>query len=170
MTKLYELTSELKGLQQLAYDLDADNTDATMMQAIEDTMEGLNLEFNDKAVAIVKVAENLNADTSALDAEIKRLQERKKVITNRQESLKDYLRFNMDANGVKKIECPLFSITLGKGSPTVQIIDDSTIPDDYMTVKTEIKPDKAAIVKALKSGIEVNGASLIEGKPRLMIR
>ena len=169
MSKLYELTQDLRGLQDLADDLDLSNGDASMGQAIEDTFQGLEMQFNDKAVAIIKVAENLKADTAIIDAEIKRLTDRKKAINNRQEALKDYLRYNMEASGIKKIECPLFTISLGKAPDKVQIIDESAIPDEFIRTKVEIAPDKVALAKALKDGKEIPGASLVQGKPSLRI-
>lgn len=172
MTALYEMTKDLKDLYQLMDSFDAEETesDDSMALAIRDTLDGLQLQFDDKAVAIVKFSQALEGDTTAIDLEIKRLQDRKKRITKRKESLRDYLRMNMEATDINKIECPLFTITLAKGRDQVQIANESQIPDDYVRVKTEIKPDKVAIGKALKQGQAVPGAELITGPTSLRVK
>lgn len=171
MTALYEMTNDLKELSLLMDSFeDEAGADESMALAIRDTLDSLQLQFNDKAVAIVKFAQALEGDTTAIDAEIKRLTERKQRITKRKESLREYLRLNMEASGHKKIECPLFTITLAKGRDQVMIADESQIPDDYVRVKTEIKPDKVAIGKALKAGETVPGAQLVTGPTSLRVK
>ncbi len=82
----------------------------------------------------------------------------------------EYLRNNMEASGISKIQCPLFSITLVAGRDSVAISDESAIPDDFLNVKTVISPDKTAIAKALKDGQEVAGASLQRGQSSIRIK
>lgn len=158
--KLYEITPQLVELS---------NMDASD-EAVRDTLEAVQMEFNDKAVAIVKVAESLDADTSAIDAEIERLKARKQVIVNRKQQLRDYLLYNMEAAGIKKIDCPLFTVTLRQGVESVEIIDQSQIPNEYVAVEVVEKPDKAAIKAAIKSGKEVTGAILKRGANSIQIK
>jgi hypothetical protein len=162
MTTLRELTSDLHEIQQLAMDpeIPAD--------ALANTIEGLEGMFNDKAVRIVHVIANQDSDIEAIDAEIKRLQERKRVRVNAQERLKDYLRFNMERTGITKIESDLFTITLVKPRQIVVIDDEQQIPEDYQRVT--VVPDKTLIGKALKDGYEVKGAHLGEGKSSVRIK
>jgi len=76
----------------------------------------------------------------------------------------------MEASGIKKIECPLFSISLAKGQEVVSITDENLLPDEYVRVKTEISPNKIALKNALKDGKEVPGAELVTGKTSLRIK
>ncbi|WP_178862088.1 siphovirus Gp157 family protein [Thiomicrorhabdus cannonii] len=173
MTALYEMTGDMLELQNLMDAIEQTEDgggDESTMLAIRDTLEGMALQFNDKAVAIVKFAQALDGDTSAIDAEIKRLQERKRIINNRRDNLREYLRYNMEASGITKIDCPLFSITLAKGVDRVQIDDEAALPDEYVRVKTDIAPDKTAIAKALKNGQAVPGAQLVKGPLSLRVK
>lgn len=173
MSALYEMTNDLKELETLMDSLEESEDgggDESMMLAIRDTLEGLQMEFNDKAVNIVKFAEALKGDVGLIDAEIKRLQERKKRITKRADSLKEYLRYNMEAAGHKKIECPLFTITLAKGRQSVQVSDVDQLPPEYVTTKVETKPDKTALAKALKAGEQIEGAELVAGASSLRVK
>jgi hypothetical protein len=139
-------------------------------EALKDTLDGIEGMFNDKAVRVVDVINNGDSDIAAIDGEIARLQARKKVIQNAKESLKEYLRMNMEATGISKIESPLFVITLAKGRDIAVIDNEEAIPDDYVRVKTTIAPDKASILKALKEGEDVPGAHIEKSKSSVRIK
>ena len=160
MTALYQLTSEFKELANL--DLEP--------EIIADTLEGLQLEFNEKASNIVAVGECLNGDVVAIDSAIKRLQERKERFVKRQNQLKQYLLDNMVSAQINKIEHPLFTIALRNGIEVVKVDDADALPDDFVTVKTTISPNKAAIKKAIKDGAEVPGARLERNPKTLTIK
>lgn len=165
MSRLYEITGQFRELAALA-----DGADEDLAVAVRDTMGAIEAEFNDKALAVSHVILNFDADIAALDSEIDRLQERKRLITNRQKEIKDYLRENMEATGITKISCPLFTITCAKGRESVVVDDESKLPDELMRVKTEISPDKAAIAAKLKAGEDVPGARLERGQSSIRIK
>ena len=165
MTQLYQIAAQYNAIQELA-----DSDDENMLVAIADTMEGIQAEFQEKAVALVSMAFNIESDIDAIDAEIKRLNEKKKTIQAKSEWMRDYLKRNMEATGINKISCPLFSITLSAASKQVEITDEAALPDDYVRVKTTVAPDKVAIAKALKDGVDVPGAVLVDGARRLTIK
>jgi len=146
MSTLRELSQELIEVQRLATDPDLP------ANALQDTLDGMGGMFNEKAVSVVHVITNSGSDIAEIDAEIKRLTDRKKSIKNAQDRLREYLRFNMDATGTTSIKSPLFSITLAKGRDIVVIDNADSLPDEFVNVKTTVTPDKAAILKALKEG------------------
>ncbi len=156
--KLYELTEQYRELANL--DMDADT--------LADTLEGIEGEIQIKAENLMSVISNMKSDTDSIDAEIKRLQTRKKTIANRQDWLREYLRSNMEASGIDKITCPLFTITLRKPTQAVSVDDIDALPDEY--IKTVRSADKVAIKRALKSDVDVPGCSLVDGKRGLMIK
>jgi hypothetical protein len=145
MAKLYEITSEIKEIESLDFD---DET-------IADTLAAVQGEFKTKATAVLMVIGNYQADVDSIDAQIERLKLRKKTMENQRERLRDYLLTNMEASGITKIECPYFTASIRKGSESVQILNEENIPDDYMTTKVSISPDKKAIADAIKAGSEV---------------
>lgn len=165
MTKLYTIAEEYRELVKLA-----DSDDEGMVLAVKDTMDAIGGEFELKAQAVIQVALNMDSDCAALDAEIERLQARKKTITNKANNLREYLRINMEATGITNISCPLFSISIAKGREMVVIDDADKLPDELVKVKTEIQPDKAAILAKLKAGEKVPGASLGRTKSALKIK
>ena len=165
---LYEIKQELVSLQNLINE--ADSPDETLIEAFNDTMEGIQLSFEEKAQNVVGFMNNVGANLDSIDNEIKRLQAKKRSITNKQEWFKNYLRTNMADAGISKIECPLFTISLAKPGKAVQITDDSLLPEDLVRVVVTKSPDKDAIKKRLESGDVVSGAELVDATQRLTIK
>ena len=162
MSKLYDLTRQLIELSELA------NNPDVPPEALADTLEALEGEFEAKAISICHVLLNTDGDVAAIDAEIKRLQERKKYKVSGKERLKAYLRDNMQRLDMTKITSPLFTVTLRKPVKAVHVIDESLIDDVYL--KTTYTINKQAIAAELKSGGTVAGAELIDGKSGVMIK
>lgn len=165
MTDLYKLNGQFKELAALA-----ENADEDLAVAVHDTMGAIQAEFNDKALAVSHVILNFDSDVAAIDGEIDRLQERKRLITNRQKQIKDYLRDNMEAANITKISCPLFTISLAKGRESVVVDNESALPDELMRIKTEISPDKTAIAARLKAGETIPGTRLERGQSSIRIK
>jgi hypothetical protein len=163
--KLYEIAEQYQSIQSLA-----ESEDATMVLAVADTMEAIEGDFKDKAQAVVAASMNISADIAAIDAQIKRLQDKKKSIQSRVDWLRNYLKRNMDATGITKISCPLFSATLAAPGKKVEITDETKIPDKYVRVKTVVDPDIPAILMALKEGADIPGAMLVDSERRLIIK
>lgn len=162
--KLYEITEQHKELLKLA------DESEDMAQAVADTMEGLEGEFNDKAISLIHVFNNMGSDVDILDNEIKRLSDRKKSIVNKQNSMKEYLRINMESSEISKISCPLFTITLAKGRDIVQIDDESKIPSDYMDIKTSMTPMKKEILAEMRQGNSIEGVTIIKSANSIRIK
>lgn len=159
--KLYELTGQYRQLQTI------DDMDP---ETIVDTLEAIEGEIEVKAQAIVAVRAGMESDIAAIDAEINRLQTRRKHIENRDRSVRDYLKHNMEASGIKNIKCPLFSITLAKGRQIAVIDNEEELPDEYISVKTSFVPDKKKILDDLKSGLSIPGARLDESESSVRIK
>jgi len=164
MTKLYQITEQHRDLQALA---DADELPA---EAIADTFDALEGEFNDKAMSVVHVIENMDSDVEAVDREIKRLSARKAALSNRRDSIREYLRSNMEATGIAKIECPLFAITIAKGRDMVLVDNENLIPDDLVEISVISKPNKREILKRMKGGEDIPGARIEKSKSSLRIK
>ena len=163
---LYELTTQMQGLQALI--------DSGEMAEIDllDTMEGLQGDIQDKGRGALAVMANLASDSDAYDREIKRMQARKNTIDKNRMWLVDYLRNNMILSGVTKIESDVFSATLRAPTVIVDLVEPSLVPAPYRTEETvvQVKIDKAMIKKDLKSGKDIPGAKLADGKQALIIR
>ena len=167
MSHLYELTGNMKELEKLA------ESDPEMAVSVADTLEGIQAEFNDKAQALMIVSNSMDADINAIQDEIDRLTARKRAIVNRKESLKDYLRENMEANGIKQIKCALFTINCVQGREIAVVDNEDDLPDEYIKPKVTMQVDKASLTKALKElpeGETLPGAHLERAKSAIKIK
>ncbi|KPA87327.1 Gp protein [Pseudomonas asplenii] len=165
MSSLYELTGQFKDLTALMEGADED-----MAIAVRDTMGAIEAEFNDKALAVSRVILNMDGNIDAVSAEIERLEERKRILSNRKSEIVEYLRENMEAAEITKISCPLFTITLVKGRESVIVEDPKQLPDELVSTKVVESPDKKAIAERIKAGKEVKGARLERGKSSVRIK
>lgn len=165
---LYEITAKHRDLLKLAEESE------DMAQAVADTMESIEGDFEEKSISLIHVVNSMAADTTVLDTEIKRLQDRKKTIVNRQEYLREYLLTNMIASGITNITCPLFTISTVKGRDVLQVDDEEAIPTDFLNikmVKTPMKKELLAELKRMrKEGIDEGIAGVSIGKTKTTIR
>ncbi len=164
MKPLYQITEDHKELLKLA----DENED--MAQAVADTMELIEGDFNDKAISLIHVVNDMGEGVETIKNEIDRLTARKKAIENKQASMKEYLRINMEASGIKKIQCPIFTITSKAGRDIVLIEDEEKIPSDYLNIKTTMTPMKREILAALKEGDDISGARIVKSKSSISIK
>lgn len=134
--------------------------------AYRDTLEGLEGEFKDKAIAVASYFQNLKAEAEAIDEALRKMQARKKALENHAERMKLYLLGAMVDTGIDKISCPYFVLSVAKCPPSVEITDEAAIPEDLMRVKVIREPDKAAI----KEAGGCSGARIVTDKKRLSVR
>jgi len=164
MSKLYTLTGQFLALSELADDPDMPEG------ALADSLEGIAGEIELKAEALLQVVANMDGDIAAINSEIDRLKRRMSVIENRKISLREYLQRNMEASGISKIDCPLFSITLAKPRPMAVIENESLVPAEFVQTKTLTSVNKKTVLDALKAGRVIPGCALGESRRSLTIR
>jgi len=157
--KLYEITNNYKFLEQ---------NDDCDPEALTDTLEAIAGEFEEKALSVSAYFLNQDAEVKAIKAAAKAMVDRAKAIENRSNSLKEYLLTNMQALGISDISCPQYQITLRKPQKVVNVTGE--LDERYNVRKMTVSPDKVAIKKALKSGEDVKGAELVDGKVSLIIK
>jgi len=158
MTALYTITSQYLALAEKLADGDFD------AQTVADTIEasGITDELAVKAQGIEFVARGAEAHNLAIDAEIARLQALKAQRNRVATGLRSYLLDNMQRAGIERIDCPLFTLSIKRNPPAVDVFDALSIPSEYMRQAPPPPPaiDKAAIKKAIAAGQEVPGARL----------
>ncbi len=162
---LYDISSDY--LQAL--DLFTDPEVDIPLEAALDTLESTEGQLQEKAVNVAKFMQNLDATAKAIKEAEQQMARRRKAIENRARWIKDYLKTNMEAAGITKIESPWFSLAIQKNPPSVEVLDEQALPEDYKTEVVTLKIGKAAIKEAVKEGEDVPGAVLRQGT-RLAVR
>ncbi len=155
--KLYELTADIRSFMA------AVEAGEIPEEAIADTLESLEMAFEDKAENIACLIKELNAEAEAIKAEAANLTERAKSKANHAESLKKYLAMSMTATGKDKIETARCKLSFRKSEKVVT--DESFIEwaingHDYLLKFKAPDPDKTAIKAFIKEGNEIVGAAI----------
>lgn len=138
---------------------------------LEARLDSVNLALSEKSAGLVVWQKKLGMRVDAIDKEIKRLTFIKKSEKNRIVRIMDYMKRAMENAKLKKIVTDFNTITVCKCAPSVDVVDSALIPDTYIVeIPAETRPDKMAILLALKAGTKVAGANLITDKTRLSIK
>lgn len=158
--KLYEIANDYLALMQ------AIDNDEIPEEAISDTLEAITGEVEVKADNIACLLKNLDADIVAIKAEETRLAERRKAKEKSAERVKQYLADTLQRMSIDKVETARNKISFRK-SESVEVFDENAFVkwalgnrDDLLTF-TDPKVNKTEVKKALKSGVEIEGAQLV---------
>lgn len=129
------------------------------------------LELQNKSANIIGYMQERDSLIGAIDGQIKRLQELKKFEQNKLDNFKKYVKDNMDRLGLKKIETELGSLTIYNSPISVEIIDESIIPKEFIREVVETKPDKKAIADHFKATGEIpTGVAIHDNNTSLRIK
>lgn len=156
---LYTLAEQYRQALETLGDLDMPP------EAIQNTLEGLQGDLQAKATNVAMFCRNLEALAKDIKEAEKEMAHRRKVLENRVESIKDYIKQNMEKSGRTVIECPYFKLSIKKNPPSVEILDEAAIPEVYKKQPEPPPPvvDKKMIAEVLKAGVEVEGARMSQG-------
>jgi hypothetical protein len=151
---LYNITKEMR---LLALELEEGELTPELEQSLMITQEQLQ----EKAVQYAYAIRNVEIDSQAIDNEIKRLKAMKEAKDNAIDRMKEAVRNAMLASGIDKIESSLFKLSLRR-SEYVEVVNIDQLPEMLTTVKKTVSADKVKIKEAIKSGLTVEGAVLVE--------
>jgi len=132
-------------------------------EGLDDTLEALNDAIEDKVENIGKIIKTVEAEASGLKLEEQRLADRRKALEANVKRLKLYAEQSMQDVGMKKIKGQLFTFSIQKNPPSVEVLDDSEVPKVYFTIPSPVL-DKKALMEELKLGHEVPGVQLKQGE------
>ena len=152
MASLYELTTQYEMIQQLALEEGAD-----FSLALDQIQDDMKTKLDSYAIII----RNFEAENMALKDERDRLNARiksnEKGIERMKKAVTDAL-MTVEGNRLKTTK-----FTFGfRKSTQVKIDDETVIPPQFLAA--EVKVLKKDIAQAIKNGVEVDGAKLVENK------
>ena len=149
--KLYELSESL-------------NQVACMMEegveGLEDTLEAIDLSFQQKAEGIIKLHHSKIAEAEMIEKEINRLKLRSDKLRKDGEWLHGYVEREMLRTNTPETKSSLFKIKLGANPPRVEITNQALLPEQYKRTSLSIAPDKMLIKEELQKGKVIPGAEL----------
>lgn len=151
---LYEINAQIEAALNDAVDQE---TGEVISEKALEALQELEMQKDEKVEQLALLYKNKVAEANALKAEKMAFAARQTAAEKTAESIKQYLAQTL--NG-EKIKGDRYTIGWRK-SESVTIAKDAFLPDEYLTFK-EPEPNKTAIKKALKAGIQIEGAILAE--------
>lgn len=171
MSNLFEITADMMQLVDMMDDPEIDE------QALIDTLEGAEGEFNAKIESWLKVIRMKEADIKERKDLIASLTDKNKMDDNAIERMKKVVMMVMNATGYKKAGTAILSATIcGAGGKPPLVWADGIkedpllLPKEYVLGVTTYKPDTDKIREALDAGIEVPGVEYGERGSYLRIK
>lgn len=170
-TTLYEISDRYRGFMELV-----DSGEIEDMQAINDTLEAIQMEFDQKVDNIACLYKNLSGEADMIETEAKRQLERAKYKRNVCDRLKAYVAECMKSIGQEKFENERNKVSFTR-SKSLDITDEEALYAslaaedrlDLVRIVTEKKFDKTAIKKAIAGGAIFDGA-VVEEHRNLQIK
>jgi septal ring factor EnvC (AmiA/AmiB activator) len=167
MSTLSELVAERRNLEDAA----AENF-GVIEESLEEVWEQNEAAIEDKIESWGHHLREREADLAVLDAEIKRLQERKRVRQGEYDRRRDFLASQMDLLGILKVDRPLLTVALQDNPPSVRLgVSVENLPPHFQRiVPQKLVEDKKAILAAHKKGEALPEGVFVEQGRSLRIR
>jgi hypothetical protein len=165
-TPLYELSDQYLAVLELL-ELDSIDDDAGQLEL---ALDSIAARITDKAEGIVGLVKQFEGMAELRAAEAKRMKALADADQKRADRLRDYLLRHLVEIGTEKIDTARFRISVRQNPPSVQVVDEAQIPEEYLRTVTTVSVDKRGILDALKATGEIpSGVEIIHGT-RLDVR
>lgn len=138
-------------------------------QAIADTLEGLQGEFEAKAINVAGYIRNIESEASAIEEARKAMERRQRALKRHADRLREYVKTHMERTGIGRLKNCYLALRVQANPPSVVVDDEKSIPTEYKRTETLITVLRAEIGRALKAGQEVPGSRL-QRSTRLVIQ
>lgn len=133
--------------------------------------EELALELQNKSSNIIGYVRNSELLIEAMKAEEKRISDMRKAGEAKLEKFKQYVLENMERLGLDKIPTELGTLSIAKNPLSVEIEDETAVPEEFKTIVQTVKVDKTAIKNHFKeTGEIIPGTKIIDDKMSLRIK
>jgi multidrug resistance efflux pump len=150
MISLYEVSGAIKQLAEMLSEGEIDQ------QTYNDTISSLGAE--NAIEDVIKAIRNYQSEAEALKAEADKLTAKRKTAEATADRLKAMVMGYMKSTEQSSVTAGVFKVSRGS-TKAVNIYDEKALPGIYL-VEQPPKPDKAAMLQALKLGEEIPGAEL----------
>ena len=133
--------------------------------------EELTLLLQQKSENIIGFTKNIELTIGAMKSEEKRIADNRKTLENKLDKFKEYVKNCMENSNILKVETSLGTISIASNPISVDIVDESKVPDTYKKEVVTTKIDKKAIADDFKAtGEIIDGVVINTDKKSLRIR
>ncbi|GEO78115.1 hypothetical protein FD29_GL001745 [Companilactobacillus mindensis DSM 14500] len=149
---VYKLTGKLLELQEHADDIDP--------TTFNDTANSIKLTLDSEYDGCMDLTTNLKSDEDGINAEIKRLQARKKAIGKSISYIRDLVAASINASGRTKVKTPNHTYSVPGTFKSEVKVTPSTVPAEFYDQKPTMNRSK--VKDALLKGKTVGDGRLIQ--------
>ena len=133
--------------------------------------EEIALELQKKSASIIGYIRNTELLIEAMKSEEKRISDTRKKGEAKLDKFKQYVKENMEKLGLDKIPTELGSLSIAKNPMSVEVEDETAVPEEFKTIVQTVKVDKTAIKNHFKeTGEVVAGVQIVDDKTSLRIK
>lgn len=127
-------------------------------EELEEMANNLNIAIEEKSDNYVKMIKNLDADVEAYKNQEKQFNKKRKTAENKISWLKKNLQSSMEQTGRKKVKTELFTISIQKNTPSLDITSEDNIGDEYYKVERTL--NKRDLLNDIKEGLIIDGVGI----------
>ena len=127
-------------------------------EELEEMANNLNIAIEEKSDNYVKMIKNLDANVEAYKNQEKIFNKKRKTAENKISWLKKNLQASMEQTGRKKVETELFTISIQKNTPSLDITSEDNIGDEYYKIERTL--NKRDLLNDIKEGLIIDGVGI----------
>lgn len=127
-------------------------------EELEEMANNLNIAIEEKSDNYVKMIKNLDADVEAYKNQEKQFNKKRKTAENKISWLKKNLQSSMEQTGRKKVKTELFTISIQKNTPSLDITSEDNIGDEYYKIERTL--NKRDLLNDIKEGLIIDGVGI----------
>lgn len=127
-------------------------------EELEEMANNLNIAIEEKSDNYAKMIKNLDADVEAYKNQEKIFNKKRKTAENKIAWLKKNLQASMEQTGRKRVETELFTISIQKNTPALDITSEDNIGDEYYKVERTL--NKRDLLNDIKEGLIIDGVGI----------
>ena len=127
-------------------------------EELEEMANNLNIAIEEKSDNYVKMIKNLDADVEAYKNQEKQFNKKRKTAENKISWLKKNLQSSIEQTGRKKVKTELFTISIQKNTPALDITSEDNIGDEYYKVERTL--NKRDLLNDIKEGLIIDGVGI----------
>ncbi len=151
---LYQIAEDYRAILSLMDHADENDDPETLRQAMQTTLEDLNLDeqFSEKALAVACFTRELEGEALAVKATEDSIRSRRKQIESKVDFLRHYLTIQLQKCGKTELKNHQILVKLRKTPPRIMVDDADSIPAQFKETEMVTTIRKNWMQESLRSG------------------
>lgn len=161
--RLFDFSTQFKALYELCEDIEVNENGEVIdnSDVLSSLFNDLEMDLSDKLENTAYLIKELETSEKALKDEAKRLNDKAKVLENRQTRIKELIKMTLESSGQTKIKTDKFSFSISnRKSFNYDNVNMFGLDREFVRVKEEL--DKNKIKEFIKAGGTIEGVFEVE--------